>query len=165
MNFLTKVTSGNEVLFVGSERGNSQLPDAWLASERWKISMPALDAYLNDRLKGQSFGGSVDLFVFGFEIADFEKWADFFKSTKDYVSYRPKSRSIVSVGQIRWTDVKDLPPAAQFRELRILLQTAINRIGTKKRRPRDFAYADFAVTVEALLKQAPEDVLVAKPAK
>ncbi len=165
MNFGTVTSSGAEVLFVGAERGNSIPPDAWLASGRWKISMTALERYLNEGLNGQSFGGSIDLFMFCFEIADLETWGEWFKATEDYVSYRPKSRSVWSVGQIRWSDVKDLPPDAQLRALRTAIQTAIHRIATKKRKPKDFAYVDFATAVDALLEQAPKDALVAKPAR
>jgi hypothetical protein len=164
MNFKTKTSSGNEVLFVGEERGNSKPPDAWLASGRWKISMVALESYLDEGLKGRSFGSSIDLFVFCFEIADFEAWGNWFKATEDYVSYRPKRKAILSVGQILWSDIKELPPDAQLRALRIALQTAIRRIGTKKRKPKDFAYADFAMAVDALMERAPQDALLAKPA-
>ena len=164
MKFRTAITSGKEVLFVGHERGNSKPTDAWLATGRWKISMPALDAYLNERLKGHCFGHSIDCFVFYFDIADLEQWGAFFQSRADYTSYRPKRKEIWSVGQLRWTEVKDLPPRNQLRALRVALQTAIHRIGRKKRKPKDFAHMAFAATVEALLEQAPEETLLARAA-
>jgi len=164
MKFRTVITSGKEVLFVGSERGNSRSTNDWLAAGRWKISMPALDSYLTQKLEGHSFGNSIDGFVFCFEIADFELWGTFFQSSAEYTSYRPKSKEIWSVGQLRWTDVKDLPPHDQLQALGAAVQTAIQRIGGKRRKPKDFAHMAFASVVEGLLQQAPEEAFVAKPA-
>ncbi len=164
MKFRTKVTSGNEVLFVGHERGNAKPADAWLSVGRWKISIQALDAYLNTRLNGKSFGSSVEGFVFCFEIADFENWGDFFRATADYTSYRPKSKEIWSVGQLRWTTVQHLPPTDQLGALRGAVREAILRIGEKRRKPKDFAYVAFATEVDTLLEQAPEGSLIATPA-
>ena len=50
--------------------------------------MPALDAYLTERLRETSFGTSVVQFVFCFEIADFEPWGAFFKASASYTSYQ-----------------------------------------------------------------------------
>jgi hypothetical protein len=164
MKFRTKVTSGNEVLFVGHERGNAKAADAWLSAGRWKISTPALDQYLSALLEGKSFGRSIESFVFCFEIADFENWGNFFRATADYTSYRPKFKEIWSVGQLRWTKVAYMPPSHQLQALRGALQEAICRVGKKQRKPKDFAYLAFASEVDALLAQAPEDTLLAKPA-
>jgi hypothetical protein len=164
MKFRTVITSGKEVLFVSRERGNSKPTDAWLSSGRWRISMRALDLYLTEGLEAQSFGKSIDRFVFCFEIANFEDWGAFFQASADYTSYRPKSKEIWSVGQIRWGDVKDLTVSEQLQALRAAVQTAINRIGTKKRKPKDFAHIAFASAVEALLERAPLEILSAKSA-
>jgi hypothetical protein len=86
MKFRTVITSGNEVLFVGHERGDSKPAAAWLSTGRWKLSMLALDAYLNERLEAKSFGTSVDRFVFCSEIADFEKWDEFFQTSTAYTA-------------------------------------------------------------------------------
>jgi hypothetical protein len=103
-------------------------------------------------------------FVFCFEIANFEDWGAFFQASADYTSYRPKSQEIWSVGQIRWGDVKDLAASEQLRAIRAAMQTAINRIATKKRKPKDFAHIAFASAVDALLEKAPLDILTAKSA-
>ena len=165
MKFRTVITSAKEVLFVGRERGNARPKDAWLATCRWKLSMSALDAYLTERLMGHSFGQSIEGFVFCFEIADFEHYGAFFRSSADYTSYRPKRREIWSVGQLRWTNVKDLPAHDQLRALRVAVQTAILRIGQKKRKPKDFAHVAFASTVEALLEQVPDGTLFASASR
>jgi hypothetical protein len=164
MKVRTVTTSGKEVLFIGGERGNSRSADAWLSSGRWRISMPAIDLYLTEGLKARSFGTSIDRFVFCFEIANFEDWGAFFQASADYTSYKPKSKEIWSVGQIRWDDVKDLAASEQLQVLRTAIQTAINRIEIKKRKPKDFAHIAFASAVEALLESAPLDILTAKPA-
>src|SRR5262249_15520691 len=117
MIFRTKITSAKEVLFVGGEHGNARAPSDWLQAGRWRVSMSAVDAYLTERLRETSFGTSVVQFVFCFEIADFELWGSFFEASASYTSYRPKQRSVWSVGQLRWSDVKDLPISYQLRTL------------------------------------------------
>ena len=164
MKFRTVITSDKDVLFVGRERGNAQPAETWLASGRWKISIPALDLYLTEGLDVQSFGKSIDRFVFCFEIANFENWGPFFQTSADYTSYRPKSKEIWSVGQIRWEYVKDLSASEQLQTIRAAVQAAIHRVGTKKRKPSDFRYKEFAVAVDALFETASLDNLAAKPA-
>jgi hypothetical protein len=129
-----------------------------------KEASDLLDAYLNERLEAKSFGTSVDRFVFCSEIADFEKWDEFFQTSTAYTSYRPKRKELWSVGQLRWSDVKDLQPSDQIQALRVSLQAAIHRIGTKPRKPKDFAYLEFAATIETMLAEAAEELLMAKPA-
>jgi hypothetical protein len=164
MDFRTVKTTGKEVLFVGHERGNSKIPADWLKAGRWKIDLSALDSYLTEQLREKSFGTSIDCFVFCFEIADFELWGDFFRASADYTSYRPKKKEVWSVGQLRWTDVKDLQAHDQLRVLNSAVLAAIRRVGTKRRKPRDFDHAAFASSVEILLAQAPEERLIARPA-
>jgi hypothetical protein len=158
------ISCGREVLFVGHERGNGRSADDWRKAGRWRISMSALDDYLNQQLRKTSFGTSIDRFVFCFEIADFEIWGKSFKATADYMSYRPKKKEILSVGQLRWTDVKDRPASDQLLFLRGAIMAAIHRIGSKPQKPRDFEYIAFASAVEMYLAQAPQELLVATPA-
>ena len=162
MKFHTITNNGLEVLFVGHEGGNSRPAGAWLASGRWRISLPALDGYLTEGLAGQSFGESIDRFDFCFHIGNFEDWEPAIEPT--FVTYRPKHKQILSSGQARWRDVRDLAASEQLQVLRGAVQTAINRIGTMKRKPKDFAYVAFASAVDALLEKAPLDLLTAKPA-
>jgi hypothetical protein len=164
MEFRTVVASGREVLFVGHERGNSKPPEAWLEEGRWRLAIPKLGPYLSDQLKEKSFGASIGRFVFCFEIADFEFWSISFQSTSDYTSYRPKRNEIWSVGQLRWSDVKLLGAEEQLQRLRGAIQAAILRIGTKRRKPRDFDYVAFAGSVDFLLSRASVECLRAAPA-
>ena len=164
MEFRTQIASGKEVLFVGHERGNFQSPADWLKTGRWKIGMRALDDYLTKSLTERSYGVSISRFVFCFEIADFELWGASFLDTADFTSYRPKSRALWSVGQLRWSDVKDYPAAHQLGALRVTIQSAIHKVSTMSRKPRDFACEAFASDVDAILAQAPVEALIAKPA-
>lgn len=164
MKFRTKVTSAKEVLFVGHELGNARPAADWGQPGRWKVSLRAFDEYLSARLQGASFGPTVDEFVFCFEIADFELWGRSFAATASYTSYRPEQKAIWSVGQLRWSDVKDLPASSQLSMLREVVLVSIQRVGVQKRKPRDFRYADFAAAVERHLAEAPERILTAVPA-
>ena len=164
MEFRTQIAFGKEVLIIGHERGNSNSPSEWLKAGRWKISMQALDAYLTECLKEKSYGISVNRFVFCFEIADFKLWGNSFRRTADFTSYRPKAKEVWSVGQLSWTEMKDLQAREQLRSLRIAIQSAIRRISTKSRKPRDFACETFASDVDAFLAQVAEKVLIARPA-
>jgi len=164
MRFGTRIASGKEVLFVGHERGNSRPASDWLSPGRWKISISELENYLSRSLEQCDFGTSIERFVFCFEIADFELWGKSFSETAEYVSYRPKSKELWSVGQVRWSDVKDLEPAGQLAALQKAIHTAIARIGRKPRKPKDFQYDRFASEVAALLARAPINELIARPA-
>ncbi len=159
MIFRTLVSSGKEVMFVGRERGDSQSLDGWVVPVvGWKISISALDEYLTENIKSLSFGSSISKFVFCFEIADFEKWSKYptlgFTVTANFTSYRPKKKEILSVGQIRWSDVKDLDATSQLQALRNAVKSAIHRVGTKKRKPKDFDNIAFADTIDILLEKA-----------
>ena len=165
MRFSSKVTSAKEALFVGHEpRYAYELHgDEWNDSGRWRISLSALDRYLDTRLLEQRFGSSIDGFVFCFEIADFEKWGEVFKKSAGYTSYRPKRREVWSVGQLRWSNVKDLPIDDQLQALSLAIEQAVLRVETMHRKPKDFAYAAFAAAVTTLLHVAPVDELRATP--
>lgn len=164
MRFRSIISAGVEVLFIGHEKGNARPPSDWLLPGRWKISTDALDKYLTESLKNKSFGSSIDTFVFCLEIADFEKWGTLFLTTANYTSYKPKRKEIWSVGQLRWSDVKDLDIKEQLHGLRISMKSAIFRVDTKPRRPKDFNCAEFAAAIDALLEVVPENLLAAQPA-
>ena len=165
MRFSSRLTIGKEAVFVGREpvHAHEVHGDEWRDSGRWKISMQALDHYLDSHLSEHTFGSSIDGFVFCFEIADFERWGDLFKASADYTSYRPKRREVWSVGQLRWSEVKDLSAEKQLTALLSAIEQAILRVGIKRRKPKDFAHADFAAAVKALLETAPVEKLQAVP--
>ena len=61
-----KVTLGSEVRFAG-QRPSTTYYGAPPETGVWKIDLPRLEDYLNDRLQDQGFGESVETFFFGFE--------------------------------------------------------------------------------------------------
>ncbi len=114
--------------------------------------MRRLQAYFEKELRESSFGESVETFVLGFEIADLEGWGEVFTSMKEYASYRPKMKLVISVGQINWPDVKDLDGMEQFRRLAGVLIQAISRVGEMKRKPKYFDVAAFLTEMRRIFE-------------
>jgi hypothetical protein len=104
----------------------------------WKLSVVKIEDYFDEALKGLSYGDSIETFVVGFEIGDLEGWGDFFTSMSRYTSYRPKMKLVISVGQLNWPDVKDLPLKEQFQRFAEVVLEAIGRIAEMKRKPKSF---------------------------
>ena len=146
MKFRILVTSGSEVVFAGHFHYGAA-PKTGL----WRVSVPKFEDFVSRELKQKSFGSSIDEFVFGFEIADLEDWGRWFKATRDYMSYRPKSRTFVSVGQLEWKEVKDLPVSQQTSRLGATLLASVERIAMAKRKPRDFDYVALADAIRRIL--------------
>jgi hypothetical protein len=67
------------------------------------------------------------------------------------MSYRPKSKTFISVGQLEWKEVKDLSVSEQLTMLGDVLLSSIERIATVKRRPKDFDHAALARAVRGIL--------------
>lgn len=163
MKFQVAVTSGGEVVFAGDSQRDRPVyydgapPETGL----WRISIPKFEDIVSAELRGHSFGSSVEEFVFGFEIAELDEWGQWFKKTRSYMSYRPKHRQLVSVGQLEWSEVKNLPAEEQFAQLGAALVLSIDRIGTLKRRPKDFDYASFAGSVRGALSRCTSAMVTA----
>ena len=153
MRFRIQIRSGKEVLFVGSEKGNSRPLSDWNEPGRWKLDSRKLELYLSEHLDKESFGESVECFVFCFDIADFELWGDVFRVTADYSSYRPKSKEYWSRGQLRWSDVKDLCPEEQLGVLREAIVESIARDSLRPRKPKHFSFEKFAFKLSELLRK------------
>jgi len=142
---------GGEVIFAGtSATGRTVYYGAPPETGLWKLSMPRVGHYISDRLKDRSFGTSVTEFIFGFEIAELEGWGPVFRKNRDYMSYRPRSKSFVSVGQLEWNDVKELSAAAQWQAFGNVLVAAVERITGAKRKPKDFDYAALALALRII---------------
>ena len=80
-----------------------------------------------------------------------------FTVTSDYISYRPKSKTLVSVGQVNYPDVKSKRPKAQLAQIVSALEDAVDRVATLKRKPSDFDHESFAATVVKVAKACPFD--------
>jgi hypothetical protein len=152
MKFRIAVTSGDEVVFAGHSQNDRPVyygapPETGL----WRVSVPKFESLVAREIASMSFGHSIEEFVFGFEIAELEEWGQWFKETREYISYRPKSKTLICVGQLEWKDVKDLPTSAQLSKLGAALLSSIERIATAKRKPKDFDYAAFALAIRNFL--------------
>jgi hypothetical protein len=154
MRFVIYVTLGVEVVskaFPQADR--SVYHQAESQTGIWHIDMGKFARFLVDEFAGLSFGSSIEEFAFGFEIASLAEWDEFFMATRDYVSYRPKRKQLLSVGQVEWNDVKELSPEEQLPFLTAALMRAIERLPTARRKPKDFDSVAFAdATRTALLR-------------
>lgn len=159
MHFRTFLKTGVEVLHVGTQHSNgTALPlEHWKANAgRWRLFTPGIDAYLNQRLAGRSFGTSIENFMLLLEIADFAAWGKgvAFTGPEGYSSYKPKTRELRSVGQIDWLDVQMLTPTQQLDAYRTAAISAIRRASEATRRPKDFEFSEFAQAVDDALRRA-----------
>ena len=162
MQLKMKITCGGEVKWAGvPDNGPVYYGGPPPESGLWKLSTVKIEDYFESVLKFLSFGESIDIFVLGFEIAELEGWGDYFTSMSSYTSYRPKTKSLISAGQLNWPDVKDLSAAEQFKRFSEVLLSAIGRIGDMKRKPKDFDYVTFQATVERMLLRCPVDQIQA----
>ena len=159
MHFRTFLKTGVEVLHLGTQHsnGNAWPLEHWKANPgRWRLFTPGIDAYLNRALAGHSFGTSIEQFVLLLEIADFAAWGGgvAFSGPNGYVTYKPKTRELRSVGQIDWLDVQMLTPTQQLQAYRTAALSAIQRASQASRKPKDFAFMEFSQAVDGVLKEA-----------
>lgn len=153
MKFCIQVTSGGEVTFAGqSQKDRPVYYGAAPETGLWRVSIPKFEDFIAGELANQSFGSSIDEFRFGFEIAELEEWGKWFASTRNYMSYRPKSKTFISVGQLDWKEVKDLSASEQLSRLGDALLSSIERIATVKRKPKDFDHSALAEAVRGVLR-------------
>jgi hypothetical protein len=164
MKFSIQVTSGGEVNFAEhSQKGRTLYYGAAPETGLWRVSISRLEDFIATELAAANFGSSVEEFRFGFEIAELEEWGQQFTSMRDYMSYRPKSKTFISVGQLEWKNVKDLSVQEQLAELCKVLVSSVKRISSAKRKPKDFDHAALAQALCAIL-QTCKASMVAVPA-
>ncbi|KLD72003.1 hypothetical protein [Xanthomonas pisi] len=56
------------------------------------------------------------------------------------MSYRPKTKSFISIGQLDWSDVKLMTASSQPQLFKQALLDAISRISVARRKPKDFDF-------------------------
>lgn len=145
MRFRIYLTAGREVNLKGlTKRETSGYFEESPETAIFHVDIVKFGSFLDHAFASQSFGASIDEFVFALEIADLGAWGDRFTRTRNYITYRPKQKLLLSVGQIEWRDVKALALEEQLRVLADTLMTAIDRLPTAKRKPKDFDSAAFA---------------------
>jgi hypothetical protein len=153
MRFHIKTTSGGEVKWAGRpDNGPIYYGGPPPESGCWKLDMPLLEDRIQTGIGDASFGAAIDVFVFGFEIAELEGWGTYFTSLSDYTSYRPKNKTLIAVGQLNWPDVKGLDAQAQLDRVAEVLLTAIARVGEMKRQPKHFDVERFLNTLRSILQ-------------
>lgn len=165
MQFQIRINCGAEVYFIGHEKGDHFRINPPSDTGRWKVSLLELEARMSELLASRNFGGVVARYIFRFEIADFEKWGEWFARDGNRVTYRPKSKSIESVGQLKWADVKDLEVEEQYAALKLAVVRSIENIAAAKRRPKGFNTESFKDAVMECLGQiSAKDVRAASAA-
>lgn len=153
MKFRIQVTCGGEVIFAGdSQKDRPVYYGAPPETGLWRVSIPMFEDFVAGELLTRSFGVSIDELRFGLEIAELEEWGTYFTSMSDYMSYRPKHKTFISVGQLEWKSVKNLSTSEQLAKLGEALVASIERIGTAKRKPKDFDHVALAHTVRDILR-------------
>jgi hypothetical protein len=156
MQFKIKITSGSEVNWAGiPDSGPTCYGGPPPQSGSWKLDLMGLQHFIQSELADAAFGESVETFFFGFEIGDLEGWGNLFTSMSNYTSYRPKIKSIVSVGQLNWSDVKDLGKQRQFELFTDALLLAVSRVNEMKKKPRDFDVLSFSNRMRSILAACP----------
>lgn len=162
MKFHIQTTAGGEVIFAGhSRKGRPVYYGAAPETGLWRVDIPKFEHFLSGELEQRCFGESIEEFVFGLEIAELKEWGRWFKETSDYLSYRPKSKEFISVGQIEWKEAKDLSIEEQLHLLGSALVTSIERIGMLKRKPKDFDYVGFGDVVRDALSRCTSSMVAA----
>lgn len=159
MQCRTLLKAGVKVLHLGTQHSNC---NAWPIEHwrtnpgRWRLFTPGIDAFLNQKLLGLSFGTSVENFLLLLEIADSEAWGlgVAFTGPAGYSSYRPKTRELRSVGQIDWLYVQMLTPTQHLHAYRKAAINAIQQASKAASKPKDFRFAEFAQAVDEILEGA-----------
>jgi hypothetical protein len=155
----TFLRAGVEVLPLGMQHsnGNAWPLEHWKANPgRLRLFTPGIDKYLNEGLVTESFGASISKFGLFLEVADFESWGSgvAFSGPDGWTSYKPKTGEIWSVGQLNWPEIEMLTAKAQLHADAASLDSAIRRVASSKRKPKDFDVEAFATAVATRLKSA-----------
>ncbi|HEY8878652.1 MAG TPA: hypothetical protein VIN03_13880 [Roseateles sp.] len=152
MKFILKLTNGGEVVFDGPPSPFEPVYYGGPPPEtgRWHVDLIRFEDFCATHLGKIGFGDSIDTFYFGLEIAELQGWGDRFATTKEYVSYRPKMKALVSVGQIEWSEVKHLELQEQMDVLWATLLTAVERVASMKRKPKSFDSDALSTAVRVL---------------
>ena len=153
MKFSIQVTCGGEVIFAGqSQKDRPVYYGAPPETGLWRVSIPKFEEFVASKLLAMSFGDSIEEFRFGFEIGELEEWGAWFTSMSNYMSYRPKAKTFISVGQLEWKAVKSLSTSEQLNMLGDALISSIERIAKAKRKPKNFDHTALAQTVRSILR-------------
>ncbi|WP_369943159.1 hypothetical protein [Xanthomonas medicagonis] len=125
------------------------------------LRLRRIEALINAAMSPLHFGNAIDMYVLGFEIADSQEGFTF-EETRGYVSYRPKSKRLISVAQMDWPEIRSISPMAQLELFNQSVLGSIDRAASARRKPRDFDFAAFRLAMrQALQSLDPRACLVA----
>jgi hypothetical protein len=152
MKFVLQLTTGGEVIFDGPLKADAPVYYGGPPPEtgRWQVDLVHFEEFCASHLAPLELGCSIDTFFFALEIAELQGWDGFFVATREYISYRPKVKALVSVGQLEWSEVKHLELEKQLEALWEVLLSSIDRVTTMKRKPRDFDSNALATAIRVL---------------
>lgn len=153
MKFSFQIRTGGEVIWQGSEHRQEVYYGAPVEHGRWRIDLNRLEALIDESFRSLHFGGYVDNFYCGLEIADLEGWGNSFTKTRGYISLRPKLCGIVSVAQVDWLLVKDKTIEFQYLLLLEQIVACVEQIATAKRKPTGFDAFAMAKQMRVVLSQ------------
>ena len=147
MQFLVRATFGGEVITPLGPADTATYYGAPPATGLWRLSHTKLEDFIAPALAPVSFGQSVQSFVFAFELADRAGWGEWFTKTENYISFRRTRNLLISVGQVDWLQVKELPAEKQYEHIIGALDSALSRVQQMKRKPKDFESQRFVQSV------------------
>lgn len=107
--------------------------------------------YLNNQLSGKTFGKSVQEFVLGYEISDFQGYMKPSIHTANVRIYGAKNKYLLIVKQFDYQKLKNKTHLEQFNILKGKILEAIDDVDKLNRKPKDFDKQLFHGTIEQIL--------------
>lgn len=107
--------------------------------------------FINTKISGQSFSGSVRAIDLGYEIADSTGRIPHFPETAGIKRYQTKDKRLLVVKQFDYNVLKDLSAKEQFDLLSQKILEAISELDQIKRKPKDFETDRFLATIKNTL--------------
>lgn len=116
------------------------------------VDLNDLEDYIAIKLKDKNFGSSVSKFFWGFELFKFDGgFAQFFKD--DITSWKYSIKWLVSNSHFDWNIFKNLEKGNALKIMKAELLKSVDRIGTMKKKPKDFKYKEFKQQLNIIFDQ------------
>jgi hypothetical protein len=108
--------------------------------------------FINNHIAGKTFGKSVRVIDFGFELYDFNGgFATFLKKTENYKRYGTKYKNYLVVKHFDYSQMKNLDGQQQYQLLKSKILEGINDYDNLNKKPKDFDKKEFYDTMENIL--------------
>lgn len=116
------------------------------------VDLNDLENYIVIKLKGSNFGTSVIKYFWGFELFKFDGgFAQFFKD--DITSWKHSINGLVSNSHFDWNTFKNLDKGSALKIMKEELLKSVDKIGTMKKKPKDFNYREFKQQLSFIFDQ------------